>query len=167
MPKKPEGEPVDAGGAVDTEAEAAAQQPTQPALTLSQDQFQQLLATVRESGAVPGNVQPPPEPELDLANDPNVWSWDRVRELIERGECQAIRFVPDENVRIGWNGLYVWVGKDAENVVPEMHYQVYMDSRRGTREAFANARATLHSRVPVDQFGNPMASEDVGWVPRS
>ena len=137
---------------------ADAEEVTTPAqaLTLSQDQFAELLAAVKP-------VVPPPEPELDLANDPNVWTWDRVRDMLTAGEIKAITFVPDESVRIGWNGLYVHVCKDVENVVPEMHYNVYAESRKGTREAYENSRQTLLKRVGRTETG-PMATFGTGGV---
>ncbi len=122
------------------------------ALALTQDQFRELLAAVRPA--------PPPDVILDDEHDPNVWTWERVRALMASGEIKEVRFVPDESCRIGWNGLYVWVAKDEQNVVPEPHYNVFMESRAGTRQAFANARGTLGNHAGGLQF-----SEKVGWTP--
>lgn len=153
-PPENEDDPQEEAGSVQPKDQGAG-------LTLSQDQFAELLAAVRESG-VP-DVRPP-EPELDLANDPNVWTWDRVRQLLDSGEIDAVRFIPDETLRIGWNGLYVYVCKDTENVVPQMHYDVYMDSRKGTREAYENSRMTLIKRVGQTETGAPMATFGTGGV---
>ncbi len=129
--------------------------PALAGLALSQEQFAALLEAVRP---------PPPyvEPELDLSNDPNVWTWDRVKRLMDAGEVQAVRFVPDQTIMIGWNCLYVWVTEGYENVVPQMHYDVYMNSRTQERQGREDVQQTLLKRVGSDG-GKPFASFTTGW----
>lgn len=136
------------------EPEPGTPPPAIAGLTLSQDQFRELLETVRPAAYV--------EPELDLANDQNVWTWAKVKDLMDKGEVQAVRFVPDQTIMIGWNCLYVWVTAGYENVVPQMHYDVYMNSRTQERQGREDVKETLLKRVG-SAGGAPFASFSTGW----
>jgi len=88
-----------------------------------------------------------------------VWTMNYIRELVKQGIMETRTFMPDETIPIGWNGVIVYVTRGVEIEVPKMHYDIYMDSRRGTMQAYDNARMSLEKR----SFGPGQTSVTSGW----
>lgn len=87
------------------------------------------------------------------------WSINAIRERCAVGLIPAVKFIPEETVPIGWNGITIYVTKGIEIEVPQMFYDVYRDSRQGTMQAYRNAQASLEKRA----FGPGQTSVESGW----
>jgi hypothetical protein len=88
-----------------------------------------------------------------------VWSMKHIRELVEAGIWTATKFVPDETIPIGINGVLIWVTRGVEIEVPTPFYEVYRQSRMDTMMAAENAQKVLEKR----SFGPGQTSVSMGW----
>jgi hypothetical protein len=88
-----------------------------------------------------------------------IWSMPYIYELVQQGIVKTKTLLPDDTVPISWNGVVVYVTRGIEIELPEFHYDLYVQSRKATNEAFANARASLERRA----FGPGQTMVESGW----
>jgi hypothetical protein len=61
-----------------------------------------------------------------------------VQEQVRSGAFRLIKFTPNENLPLGWNGLTIQVRAEQETELPEPFYNVYKERKYALQQAVKN-----------------------------